>query len=150
MLRNKTWLFLRSMYFSAAKRHGLEGSACAVREAAVVPRPPHMDIIHFIYVFTIKSNGHKVYVVALGSLQFAGFYYDATFATVVTFASVRLLCTTVALQGLDVHHTDVVTAFLHGEADMDIFISPPAGTLDPRNPHFVWEPSKALMVSKFG
>ncbi len=48
--------------------------------------------------------------------------YEETYAPVVKFTSVRVMLATVALNDLELHQTDVVNAFLHGDIDKDIYM----------------------------
>lgn len=80
-----------------------------------------------MYVSRLTDSGPIARVVALGSRQREGLNYDATFAPVVKFASIRVLLATVALMDLQLQQMGVVTAFLHGDIDKEIYMFPPAG-----------------------
>ncbi len=43
---------------------------------------------------------------------------------------VRVMLATVAVNDLELHQMDVVTAFLHGDIDKDIYMEVPAGFKD--------------------
>lgn len=76
-----------------------------------------------------KSKRPKAHVVAPGSCQVHGFDYDATFGTVVKLSYFSVLLATFTMHDLELHQMDIVTCFLHGDLDKDIFMLPP------RRPH---------------
>lgn len=77
-----------------------------------------------MYVFPLNNSFPKARVVSLGSKQVKGLEYDANFAPVVKFSYIRIMLATVALLDLELQKMDVVTAFLHGDLDKDIYMSP--------------------------
>ena len=70
--------------------------------------------------------------------------YGETYAPVVKFTSVKSMLAIVAVNDLELHQMDVVTAFLHGDIDKDIYMSVPAGFRDPDRPELVCKLQKAL------
>jgi hypothetical protein len=66
-------------------------------------------------------------LVAKGYSQVHGVDYEETFAPVVKFTSVRILLAIVALFALELHQMDVVTAFLNGDLNEEIFMEQPEG-----------------------
>jgi len=62
---------------------------------------------------------YKAWLVAKGYTQKYGEDYDATFAPVVRYSSVRTLLAFAVQEGMVVHQMDVVTAFLNGVLDED-------------------------------
>ena len=58
--------------------------------------------------------------VVRGFEQVRGVDYGATFAPVVKYTSVRVLCAYVAEDNLEFHPMDAKTAFLNGKIDEDI------------------------------
>lgn len=75
-----------------------------------------------MYVLQLKDSGPKVRVLNLGSRQVAGFDYEAPFALVGKFSSNWLVLAPVALLDLGLEQIEVVTAFLHGDIENDIYI----------------------------
>ena len=75
-------------------------------------------------VVTPFPNGRNV---VRGFEQVQGVDYGETFAPVVKFTSVRVLCAFVADEDLEFHQMDAKTAFLNGEIDEEIFIEVPDG-----------------------
>ena len=82
--------------------------------------------------FKVDEKGNSVpfakgRCVVRGFQQVQGVDYDETFAPVVKYASIRALCAEVAKQDLELEQMDVVTAFLDGDIDEDIYIEIPEG-----------------------
>ena len=73
---------------------------------------------------------------------------DETYAPVVSMSIVRLFLCLVNLLNLECGQVDVVTVFLNGEIDREIFMEVPAGFRDPNRPNLVCRLLKALYVLK--
>ena len=72
-----------------------------------------------------------------------GVDFCETYAPVIKFTSIRVLLALVAHHNLELHQMDVVTAFLNGEVDEDIYMEIPEGV--PQNGNsLVCKLSKAL------
>ena len=91
------------------------------------------NIVDNKWVFKIKRllNGHvdryKARLVARGfSQQFRVDYYE-TFAPVVCMESLRVLLAIAAKEDLEVHQMDVTTAYLAGDLEEEIYMTPPLG-----------------------
>lgn len=97
-----------------------------------------------MYVFRMKDSGPKVRLVALGCRQVHGVDFGETYAPVVKYTSIRILLATVAVQDLELHQMYVVTAFLHGELDKDIFMQVPDGLRSDSTEGLVCRLKKAL------
>jgi len=69
----------------------------------------------------------KARLVARGFSQIYGIDYLDTYAPVVKLASIRILLATAAIHGLEIHQMDVVTAFLAGELEEEIYMEQPEG-----------------------
>ena len=86
----------------------------------------------------------KARLVARGFQQVQGVDYFETYAPVVKFTSIRLLLATVAELDLELHQMDVVTAFLNGDVDEDIYMEQPEGCVDSSHPDYVCKLNKSL------
>ena len=110
----------------------------------LVERQQGMNVIPCRYVFRVKGDQPKVRLVAKGFRQVHGVDYFETYAPVVSLAAVRCFLALVAHFDLECDQMDVVTAFLNGELDEDIYMEVPAGFKDPNRPHLVCKLQKAL------
>jgi Reverse transcriptase (RNA-dependent DNA polymerase)/gag-polypeptide of LTR copia-type/Integrase core domain/GAG-pre-integrase domain len=102
----------------------------------LVPRPQNRNIVSCKWIFKTKQvetdSGeievkYKARLVAKGYSQVHGVDYEETYAPVVKFTSVRILLAIVALLDLELHQMDVVTAFLNGDLNEEIFMEQPEG-----------------------
>jgi Reverse transcriptase (RNA-dependent DNA polymerase) len=74
-----------------------------------------------------RINRFKARLVARGFTQQYGVNYHETFAPVMRIESLRVLLTIAAREDLEVHQMDVITAYLAGELEEEIYITPPHG-----------------------
>ncbi len=88
---------------------------------------PTMKVLPCKYVFKIKENKPKVRLVALGCRQLHGIDYNETFAPVVTMTTIRTILAVTAHHDLELQQMDVVTAFLNGDLEEDIYMAIPEG-----------------------
>lgn len=75
----------------------------------------------------------KARLVARGDLQREGIDYNETYALVIKFVSLRVLLTWAAKHHLRTRHWDIVSVFLHGSIDLDIYMYQPQGFSDGTN-----------------
>ena len=99
----------------------------------LVDTPKGANIVSNKWVFKIKRlpNGqvdrYKARLVARGFSQQYGIDYEETFAPVVRMESLRILLAIAPVEDLEIHQMDVVTAYLAGELQEDIYMAIPAG-----------------------
>ena len=86
-----------------------------------------MNVLPCKYVFKIKEGKPKVRMAICGCRQVFCVDYHETFAPVVKLSTVRTILALVAYNDLDCDQMDVVTAFLHGDLDEDIYMEVPPG-----------------------
>jgi len=110
----------------------------------LVERSPRMHVLPCRYVFRVKQNSPKVRIVAKGFRQIHGVDYHDTFAPVVSLTAVRFFLSIVAHKDFECDQMDVVTAFLNGDIDEEIYMDVPAGFKDPKRPNLVCKLLKAL------
>jgi hypothetical protein len=95
--------------------------------------PKGANLVSCRWVFKLKLNPdgtvnrHKAWLVARGFTQRHGIDYDLTFAPVVKLQSIRALLAIAAALGWEIHQMDVVTAYLNGELEHEIYMSQPEG-----------------------
>lgn len=94
----------------------------------VVKRPVNKTIVDSRWVFKIKDGKRfKARLCAKGFKQIRGIDYDETFAPTTRYDSIRLLLSIAAERKLEIKQFDIKTAFLHGELQEEIYLSPPEG-----------------------
>ena len=118
LMRNKTWTY--------------------------VDKTNNMHVLPCKYVFKIKAGKPKVRMVICGSRQIYGVDFNETFAPVVKLTTVRTVLAVAASMDLECEQMDVVTAFLHGDLDENIYMTIPSGFEDPKLEGKVCKLLKAL------
>jgi hypothetical protein len=85
----------------------------------------------WVFVRKRNENGeivkYKARIVAQGFSQRPGVDYDETYSPVVDATTFRYLISFIAHEGLNMHMMDVVTAYLYGSLDSDIYMKLPEG-----------------------
>ena len=116
----------------------------------LVELPPGRKAITCRWVFKVKhdENGQverfKGRLVAKGFLQKFGVEFDETFSPVVRFTSIRALLAFAVSRNMFIHQMDVVTAFLNGTLDEDIYMEQPEGYVVPGKENLVCHLKKSL------
>lgn len=119
----------------------------------LVPRSSETNVLTSRWVFSTKQlptpsgdlvETAKARLVARGFQQIEGVDYNETFAPVIKFATLRMVLALVAHFDLELHQMDVVTAFLNGDLDEDIYMEQPDGCIDKRRRDWVCKLQKAL------
>jgi hypothetical protein len=103
----------------------------------VVPLPKGRTAIGCRWVFKIKHNldgsveRYKGRLVAKGFQQREGIDFVETFAPTARFPATRIVLSEVVNEGWELHTVDVLTAFLQGDIDTEVYMKLPEGvTLD--------------------
>lgn len=92
-----------------------------------------MKPVGYKWVFVRKRNEngeiarYKARLVAQGFSQRPGIDFDETYSPVVDATTFRYLMSLIAHEGLNLHMLDVVTAYLYGSLDSDIYMKLPEG-----------------------
>ena len=107
-------------------------------------RKPGMHVLPSKYVFKMKTTGPKARVVAVGFRQVHGVDYMETYAPVVNIITVRMFFAVIVQMDLELEQMDVVTAFLYGDLDEDIFMEVPEGLRDSKQPNLVCRLLKSI------
>ncbi|CAG9570876.1 unnamed protein product [Danaus chrysippus] len=91
----------------------------------IVPRPKQRKVIGSRLVLSTKSTGKKVRLVAKGCSQRPGEDFHETSSPVVRTSSIRLIAALSAELGLEIHQMDVVTAYLNGSLEEEVYMEVP-------------------------
>lgn len=87
----------------------------------------------WVYKFKFKANGeiekYKARVVAKGYTNKESIYYNETFSLVASLVSIRTLLAIALANSWYLSQIDVINAFLHGELNEEIYMTPPKGLL---------------------
>ena len=116
----------------------------------LVELPPDRQAITCKWVFKAKygSQGnierYKARVVARGFQQKQGIDYDETYAPVVKYPALRALLSYAVSENMLIHQMDVVTAFLNGKLDEEIYMVQPEGFIKPGSENLVCKLNKSL------
>ncbi|CAM6115753.1 unnamed protein product [Calypogeia fissa] len=108
----------------------------------LVPHPSGKDVLSCKWVLRDKLDHegnikHKARIVARGNDQIEGVDYDETFAPVIKWSTVRLVIALAAAYGWPICHMDVVTAFLNGLLQEEIYMYQPAPFIEAGQEHLV-------------
>ena len=99
----------------------------------VVPTPENVKPVGYRWVFVRKRNEnneivrYKARLVAQGFSQRPGIDYEETYSPVMDAITFRYLIQLVVSEGLEMHLMDVVTTYLYGSIDSDIYMKIPEG-----------------------
>ena len=116
----------------------------------LVPLPSGRKPIGSRWVFKVKygANGEverfKARLVAKGYAQRPGIDYDETFSPVVKFQSIRTLLAFAIQNDMLLHQMEVVTAFLNGTLEEDIYLEQPDGYVEQGKEDLVCKLRKSL------
>ncbi len=110
----------------------------------LVKRKDGMHVLPSKYVFRVKNGKPKARLVVLGCRQVYGLDYSQTFAPVVKMSTIRLVLALVAARDLECEQMDVVTAFLNGDLDEDIYMEIPQELKTTKNSDQVCKLRKAV------
>ena len=99
----------------------------------VAPTPPRVKPVGYKWVFVRKRNEkneivrYKARLVAQGFSQRPGIDYEETYSPVMDVITFRYLISLVVSEKLNMQLMDVVTAYLYGDLDTEIYMKVPEG-----------------------
>ena len=120
----------------------------------LVELPSGRTTIGCKWVFKVKYNcdgrveRFKGHLVAKRYAQKHGIDYDKTFSPAVQFSSIRALLAYAIHSDMLIHQMDVVTAFLNGKLEEEIYMEQPDGCIKPGKEHLVCKLHKSLYSLK--
>ena len=124
---------------------------------SLVPLPPGRKAIGNKWVLKVKFRAdggvdkYKARVVAKGFSQREGVDYGETFAPVLKYKTLRVLCALCAALDLELQQMDVTTAFLNADIREEVFMRQPEGFEQPAengHPQLVCRLNKTLYGTK--
>lgn len=116
----------------------------------LVGKPNDKNIVGCKWVFVTKKklNGelerHKARLVAQGFSQKQYVDYNETFSPVVRHSAIRMLFAVAAQKQYLVHHIDIVSAYLNGVLEDEVFMRQPENFVDERYPDKVCKLKKSI------
>jgi hypothetical protein len=87
---------------------------------------------------------NKSRLVAQGFSQKEGIDYEETFAPVARLEAIRILLAFSVAKGFKLHQMDVMSAFLNGVLEEEVYVKQPPGFENEKYPHRVYKLTKAL------
>ncbi len=111
---------------------------------SLIERKQGMHVLRCKYVFKIKEGKPKVRLVAMGCKQIHGVDYNEIFAPVGDLTTIRTILALASYHDLELEQMDVVTAFLNGDLNEDIYMAVPEGFRNPTNSNLVCKLQKSL------
>ena len=99
----------------------------------LVQLPEGRTAIGSKWIFKVKYNGQgsieqfKGRLVAQGHTQKYGIDYEETFAPVAHYSSIRTILAYAVEKRMKIHQMDVITEFLNGDLNEDIYTKQPPG-----------------------
>jgi len=115
-----------------------------------VPRPPDVNVIRSMWIFTQKEKPygvferHKTRLVGDDKTQQVGVDCGETFSPITKPTTIRNVLSLVIFKTCYVHQLDVKNAFLHRELKETVYMYQPMGFRDSNHPNHVCLLKKSL------
>jgi len=94
--------------------------------------------------YNTKKKVEKAKIFVRGFEQLHGLDNMETFAPIIKWSTIQLLCILASQCNWNINHLDVKTTFLHGELHEQIFMHQPEGFVEPWKEHLFCKLKKAL------
>ena len=91
---------------------------------------------------------YKARIVAGGHKQWEGIDFQETYTPVVKFVSLRILLAMAAIDDLEGEQCDIVTAFLYGDLDEEVYMRTPLGITPKVGDHYLTELGEHLLITE--
>ncbi|MCO5566728.1 hypothetical protein L7F22_020407 [Adiantum nelumboides] len=114
-----------------------------ISTSVLVPRPPDRSIVSRRWILRKKYNAdgsmqrHKARLVARGFSQEPGIDFQETFSPTLGLTTFCIMMAIGAQYDMEIHQTDVKTAFLNGYLEEDIYMAQPPHFVDSKNSDYV-------------
>ncbi|GJY04383.1 retrovirus-related pol polyprotein from transposon TNT 1-94 [Tanacetum coccineum] len=116
----------------------------------LVPPPNKAFVITLKWIYKVKLDElggilkNKARLVARGYRQEEGINFEESFAPVARLEAIQIFLAFATHMNMVVYQMDVKTAFLNGNMLEEVYVSQPAGFLNPDKPNYVYKLKKAL------
>ncbi|MCO5569959.1 hypothetical protein L7F22_023673 [Adiantum nelumboides] len=119
------------------------------RRSKIVSHPPErLEALpcKWVYKKKIASNveNYKAHLVTKGFKQEYGVDFQEIFSPMVKMTTLRMLLALVATEDMELDQMDVITAFLHGDLEEEIYMQQPEGFVQKGKEHLVCKLLKSL------
>lgn len=113
----------------------------------LVPRTSDMRTLRLGWVLHRKFKDgtfdkNKARIVARGNHQRPGIDYGKSFSPVMRLESLRVLLALAASRDFDIMQSDVMSAYLHGNLEEELYVEQPDGYAAPGKERWVWRLKK--------
>ncbi len=115
----------------------LHGALERKKVCTYVERKQSMQVLPRKYFFKVKNEGPKVRIVVLGCRQLYVIDVFQTFSPVFEMTTVRTILALVAYTDVECEQIDVVTAFIYGDLEEEIFMEVPDDFKNPNHAQMV-------------
>ena len=118
-------------WMEAMEREMASLKANDVYDLVELPKDRNVVGSKWVYKRKVKADGSvekfKSRLVAQGFSQKAGQDYDETFSPVIWFESIRSIIAMAVLNEMMLHQMDVISAFLNGDLEEEVYMTQPEG-----------------------
>nr|GEU57116.1 reverse transcriptase domain-containing protein [Tanacetum cinerariifolium] len=116
----------------------------------LVPCPDKVLLIKLKWIYKVKTDEfggvlkNKARLVAQGFRQEEVIDFEESFSSVAIIEAIRIFIANVTPKNMTIFQMDLITDFLNGELNEEVYVSQPEGFIDQDNPSHVYKLKKAL------